>query len=107
MASYFRGTQTGRRRSSRLIPEPFFVHSDLTTGVQIVDLVAYIIAWNVRFREMRRVPRREELDGLGRRVRRLSYKGAGPPGFAGGLQVWGFYLIHDLFTRQQQGREAY
>ena len=32
MAAYFLGTETGRYRSSRIVPEPFFVHSDLTTG---------------------------------------------------------------------------
>jgi hypothetical protein len=32
---YFKDTHTGRHRSSRIIPEPFFVHSDLTTGIQI------------------------------------------------------------------------
>ncbi len=25
--------------------EPFFVHSDLTTGVQVADLIAYYISW--------------------------------------------------------------
>jgi len=32
MAKHFLGTKTGRYRSSGIIPEPFFVHSDLTTG---------------------------------------------------------------------------
>ena len=38
----------GRHRASRIIPEPFFAHSDLTTGVQIADLVAYVISWGFR-----------------------------------------------------------
>ncbi len=33
MAAYFLGTEDGQYRSSRIVPEPFFVHSDLTTGV--------------------------------------------------------------------------
>jgi hypothetical protein len=41
MDRYFKVTQKGRQRSGRIIPEPFFVHSDLTTGVQLADLVAY------------------------------------------------------------------
>ena len=41
MRRYFAETRVGQQRSSHIIPEPFFVHSDLTTGVQIADLVAY------------------------------------------------------------------
>jgi len=67
MARYFRDTETGRERAAQVIPEPFFVHSDLTTGVQIADLIAYLLAWNVRLDGMDR-PRREELDPLGARV---------------------------------------
>lgn len=45
MAAYFLGTETGQYRSSRIVPEPFFVHSDLTTGVFLADLTAYILGW--------------------------------------------------------------
>ena len=45
MHRYFEETAVGRHRASRIIPEPFFVHSDLTTGVQIADLLAYVISW--------------------------------------------------------------
>ena len=48
MARYFRDTAKGRMRSGQVIPEPFFVHSDLTTAIQIADLLAYIIAWGVQ-----------------------------------------------------------
>jgi hypothetical protein len=48
MDKCFKNTVKGRTRSSRIIPEPFFVHSDLTTGVQVVDFVAYILSWNFR-----------------------------------------------------------
>ena len=43
---YFKETATGRHRASLVVPEPFFVHSDLTTGVQIADLAAYCISWD-------------------------------------------------------------
>jgi uncharacterized protein DUF3800 len=42
---YFGGTRTGRSRAAKVIPEPFFVHSDLTTGIQLADIVAYILSW--------------------------------------------------------------
>jgi len=40
MERYFLGTATGRTRSQQVIPEPFFVHSDLTSLVQVADLIA-------------------------------------------------------------------
>lgn len=45
MARYFRETARGQARASLVIPEPFFVHSHLTTAVQIADIVAYLTAW--------------------------------------------------------------
>jgi len=38
MAAYFLGHEDGRYRSARIVPEPFFVNSDLTTGVFLEDL---------------------------------------------------------------------
>ena len=52
MRRYFADTVVGQQRSNRIIPEPFFVHSDLTTGVQIADLVAYVISWGFRTPQM-------------------------------------------------------
>jgi hypothetical protein len=78
MASYFRNTATGRFRSGRIIPEPFFVHSELTTGVQIADLVAYIIVWNVRVGRMGARAPAPSVDGtqrLSRRVPGLELRG--------------------------------
>jgi Protein of unknown function (DUF3800) len=42
------------------IPEPFFVHSDLTTGIQIADLIAYCLSWAYRLAGMSE-PARAEL----------------------------------------------
>ena len=39
MHRYFRDTAVGRLRADRIVPEPFFVHSELTTGVRLADLV--------------------------------------------------------------------
>lgn len=73
MDRYFKLTEKGRQRSGRIIPEPFFVHSDLTTGIQIADLVAYIILWGFRTKEMV-APVREELADYERFVRQLRYR---------------------------------
>ena len=58
--NYFKKTSKGRTRATLLIPEPLFVHSDLTTGVQIADLIAYVISWAMRLNGMTK-PVRPEL----------------------------------------------
>ncbi|MBC8507265.1 MAG: DUF3800 domain-containing protein [Anaerolineales bacterium] len=63
MRRYFIDTRKGRERSTLIIPEPLFVHSDLTTGIHLADLVAYCIAWGFRIPSMQ-IPKREELAGL-------------------------------------------
>ena len=47
-----------------IIPEPFFVHSDLTVGVQLADLAANILNWGFRIAGMMIKPSRSELDPL-------------------------------------------
>ena len=58
--AYFKRTENGRERSLLIIPEPLFVHSDLTSGIQIADIIAYCISWSYRLRGMDK-PIREEL----------------------------------------------
>src|SRR5207302_1345427 len=72
MERYFEGTPTGRKRQGRIIPEPFFVHSHLTTGIHLADLVAYVISWGVRERGMTS-PAREELAEHAKAVSNLRY----------------------------------
>jgi hypothetical protein len=59
MAKYFQETGPGRQRAARIIPEPFFVHSNLTTAVQIADLVAYVVSWGLRITQMKKAGRAE------------------------------------------------
>lgn len=73
MDRYFKHTVKGRARSNLIIPEPFFVHSDLTTGIQVVDFVAYLISWNFRTGKLCK-PGREELDGYLELVKPLRYR---------------------------------
>lgn len=61
MAYYFLHTHRGRLRSSRIVPEPFFVHSDLTTAVQVADIIAYSLNWGLRLNRMDR-PTRPEME---------------------------------------------
>lgn len=102
MSAYFRGTQNGRMRSGRIVPEPFFVHSDLTTGIRIADLVAYVISWNVRVHTMV-APQREEMDEYGQAVLNLRHRATvDRAGYADGFVVWSFAVIDDLRPRDER-----
>src|SRR5712692_543837 len=96
---YFQHTAKGRIRASRILPEPLFVHSDLTSLVQIADLIAYLIVWGIRFSRRMDRPARQELEQFADAVMALRYKvqdssvtrwqGVSPP-------IWSFVFIDDL-----------
>lgn len=73
MDKYFKKTHKGRLRSNLVIPEPFFVHSDLTTGIQIVDFIAYILSWNFRSGKLTKESR-EELPIYMESIKPLRYR---------------------------------
>lgn len=45
---YFTKTQTGRYRSSWIVPTPLFVSSDMSLAVQAADLAIYCVNWGFR-----------------------------------------------------------
>jgi len=106
MAAYFLGTGTGRYRSSRIVPEPFFVHSELTTGVFLADLAAYILGWAWRLGRMSQ-PCRDELRPFATKLHAMQFEGEKPK--AGGEGTWRLYgitYLDDLrgqFDREQEG----
>jgi hypothetical protein len=100
MERYFVGTYTGRKRRSRILPEPFFVHSHLTTGIHLPDLVAYITSWGVRVHGMD-ADAREELRALSTATARLGYDMV-----EASRTVWAFNVLKDLrpsLMQQEQG----
>ena len=97
VSEYFLKTNKGRTRSRLIIPEPFFVHSDMTTMVQVADLIAYIISWGVRLSGMH-APHRPELEDLSRKVMRLRFTQHTP----GGYTNYGFKIINDLRAAADQ-----
>lgn len=105
MAAYFLGTQTGRYRSSRIVPEPFFVHSDLTTGVFLADLAAYILGWAWRRGRMDQ-PCRDELRPYAMKLHDMQFMGEKPKaGGEGTWQLYGITYLDDLrgqFDREQE-----
>ena len=101
MDRYFKLTRKGRARSSRIIPEPFFVHSDLTTGIQIADLVAYIISWGFRLDNMIE-PARQEMADLVNLVRQLRHRAVREVGSNPNFVIWSFAVIDDLRGAEDQ-----
>jgi hypothetical protein len=96
MAAYFLGTETGKYRSSRIVPEPFFVHSDLTTGVFLADLTAYILGWGWRLRKMAQ-PVRSELQSFVRKLHEMQFHGEKPKvDGSGSWQLHGITYLEDL-----------
>ena len=102
MARYFVDTARGRARSARIVPEPFFVHSDLTTAAQLADIVAYSLNWSVRLNRMVK-PTRPEIEPFGQRAFDLRYVGHRTDEANG--QVWPVYgltYIDDLRPRTER-----
>ncbi len=98
---YFKNTAIGKLRAGLIIPEPLFVHSDLTTGVQIADLIAYTISWGFRMRQMTR-PHRIELAPYARQVASLRHKTTRDVGGNPNFDIWSFAYIDDLRTRSER-----
>ena len=101
MDRYFKHTIRGKQRAGQIIPEPFFVHSDLTTGIQLADFAAYIASWNVRFEGMNE-PRRSELDDLTEQLLSLRYRAIREVNGNPNYQVWSFAVITDLRAREDR-----
>lgn len=97
---YFRHTATGRQRAGRIIPEPFFVHSDLTTGIQLADLTAYVLSWGFRTRTLTE-PGRQELDPFVAQVRRLRHRAVRSHGDRKDFVIWSVAVIPSLLPRHK------
>ncbi|MCI0699430.1 DUF3800 domain-containing protein [candidate division KSB1 bacterium] len=95
MEKYFVETSKGRIRSARIIPEPFFVHSDLTKAVQIADIVAYCLNWGVRLKRMTQ-PTRVEMEPFGQMAFNLKYVGKRFDDNGKEWPVYGVTYIDDL-----------
>lgn len=95
MAEYFQRTAVGRLRASRIVPEPFFVHSDLSSLIQVADLIAYVVAWGFRIPKLMRRPGRPELKPLADVVGQLRHRAVRDRG-GESFYVWSFAVIDDL-----------
>jgi hypothetical protein len=105
LASYFLGHPTGKDRSARIVPEPFFVHSELTTGVFLADLTAYVLGWGWRSRRMQQ-PDRPELRAYAAKLHEMQYRGQKPrPDGSGAWSLYGITYLDDLRSRLNRETE--
>jgi hypothetical protein len=100
MAEYFLHTSTGRLRSSRILPEPFFVHSDQATLTQVADLIVYVVSWAVRLKGMD-AGVREELEPFAKAIRDLRYRAVNITQ-QGDFHQWSFAFISDLRPKSER-----
>lgn len=100
METYFLQTYNGRVRSSRIIPEPFFVHSDLTTLVQLADIVAYSLNWGLRLNRMK-APTRSDIEPFGQLAFDMRYVGHRFDEQEVARAVYGITYIDDLRPRER------
>jgi hypothetical protein len=77
LEAYFRKTETGRYRSSWIVPTPFFVSSDMSYPVQAADLAIYCTNWGFRLptRGMAAEVRPEIAENYGRWLAELQFRG--------------------------------
>ena len=106
MQRYFAETAVGQQRASHIIPEPFFVHSDLTTGVQIADLIAYVISWGFRTTKMTKPPRLE-LSELAGQVAKLRYRTVRRRLGKEEFVIWSFAHIADLRPQAERYSDSW
>ncbi|MEO8147764.1 MAG: DUF3800 domain-containing protein [Bacteroidia bacterium] len=92
LENYFKKSSKGRQRSGLIIPEPFFVHSDLTTGIQIADLIAYIISWGLRLKGMDK-SFRPELSEFVDMLKPMIYKTSREIGDVNNWNIWSVIYV--------------
>lgn len=92
LENYFKKTVKGQQRANLIIPEPFFVHSDLTTGIQIADILAYVISWGFRLNGMTS-PKRDELAEFVELIKPLRYKTIRETANSGNKEIWSVFYV--------------
>jgi len=100
---YFVDTEKGYRRSTRIVPEPFFVHSDLTTAVQLADIISYCLNWGVRLNRMTE-PTRNEIEPFAQMAFDARYVGKRTDELKE-WPIYGIFYIEDLRPKSEREEE--
>jgi len=96
---YFQETVIGRYRSTRIVPSPFFVASDMAYPVQVADMVIYALNWGFRLPQYgmnssTRPDIEAEFAGL---IGNLQFRGEGHRN-GNVFQTFGIVYVPDLYT---------
>jgi hypothetical protein len=100
MRSYFTKTEPGRYRTSRIVPMPHFVASDMTHLVQVADICIYCVNWGFRLPHMTGAVRPEIADEFGPWLHRLQFHGDGERN-GQVFQTWGIVFVPDPYEARQ------
>lgn len=103
LESYFMHTGKGTQRSERIVPEPFFVHSDLTTLVQLADIVGYCLNWGYRIGKKMIEKTRPEIEPYAKMFADLQYTGKRKDEL--NMAEWsryGIFYIEDLRPKSER-----
>jgi hypothetical protein len=96
---YFQETITGRYRSTRIVPSPFFVSSDMAYPVQVADVVVYALNWGFRLPHFGMdAPVRAEIQNeFAGTIGSLQFRGEG---YRDGtvFKTFGIAYVPDLYT---------
>jgi len=97
--SYFRKTDTGRYRASRIVPSPLFASSELIYPAQAAELAMYCINWGFRLpgRGMTAPVRPEIAERFGARIGQLQYHGQGRREGAS-FETFGIVFVPDVYA---------
>jgi Protein of unknown function (DUF3800) len=101
LEGYFLESPKGYRHSSRIVPEPFFVHSDLTTAVQLADIVGYCLNWGTRLKRMTERTR-GEMEVFGAMACALEYQGKRIDDMHQEWPIHGIFYLDEIRAKHQQ-----
>jgi hypothetical protein len=99
MEMYFTKTNTGRIRTTRIVPIPFFVSSDMACAVQAADVCIYCINWGFRLPQfgMDAQTRPEIQAEFAQLIGKLQFRGEGSKE-GETFQTYGIVYVSDPYT---------
>jgi hypothetical protein len=104
ISGYFARTEHGKEWADVIVPEPFYVRSELTTMIHIADIVAYIINWGYRTGPINE-PAREEMLPFGKYIREMTVTTETTDGEGKTWRMWSIHFIQDLRPSGARGED--
>lgn len=92
----------GYQRSARIVPEPFFVHSDLTTMIQLTDIIGYCLNWGARFNQKMIEAVRPEIKPYALNALDMQYRGKHSDETGRQWDTYGVIFLDDLRPKKER-----